>query len=82
MILPINPPKDVTIIPAVPAEVISNVAEVDVITISDDTVSKVTAVIQISGVQKVYTLWEGDAYTAIGDWTQAQANARIIELLN
>lgn len=27
------------------------------------------------------TLWEGSAYDSIGDWTQAQAEARIIELL-
>ena len=26
-------------------------------------------------------LWEGDAYDAAGDWTQAQAEARILELL-
>ena len=26
-------------------------------------------------------LWSGDAYDAIGDWTQVQANARILELL-
>ena len=23
-------------------------------------------------------LWEGDAYDAVGDWTQAEANAQII----
>ena len=26
-------------------------------------------------------LWEGAAYDAAGDWTQAQAEARILELL-
>ena len=26
-------------------------------------------------------LWEGAAYDAIGDWTQCQANDRILELL-
>jgi hypothetical protein len=26
-------------------------------------------------------LWRGDEYTAIGDWTQAQAEARILERL-
>lgn len=26
-------------------------------------------------------LWSGDEYDAIGDWTQAQAEARIVELL-
>lgn len=27
------------------------------------------------------TLWDGDAYKTIGDWTQAQAEARVMELL-
>jgi hypothetical protein len=26
-------------------------------------------------------LWRGDAYDAVGDWTQAQAEAKILELL-
>ena len=26
-------------------------------------------------------LWEGEAYKAIGDWTQAQAESRVMELL-
>jgi len=30
---------------------------------------------------KALILWDGDAYKAIGDWTQAQAEARIMELL-
>ena len=27
-------------------------------------------------------LWQGDAYDKIGDWTQALANARILEIVN
>jgi len=27
-------------------------------------------------------LWQGDAYDKIGNWTQDQANARILELLD
>lgn len=27
-------------------------------------------------------LWEGDEYDSIGDWTQAQAEARILEILS
>lgn len=27
-------------------------------------------------------LWSGDAYRAIGDWTQAQANERLVEILS
>lgn len=26
-------------------------------------------------------LWEGDEYDAVGDWTQAQAESRILEIL-
>ena len=26
-------------------------------------------------------LWEGDAYKSVGDWTQAQAESRVMELL-
>ena len=85
MILQVNPPKDITVTPEVPAEVIDNVSEVNIVTISDDTVSQVTAVIQIGDIQKVYVLWDATTtptYEQIGDWTQAQANARILELLN
>lgn len=28
------------------------------------------------------TLWEGDAYDEAGDWTQAEANARILGIIN
>jgi len=81
MILPVNPPKDVTIEPTIPAEVINDVSEIDIITISDNTVSAVTAVINIKGVDKAYVLWEGQAYIDIGNWTQEQANTRILELI-
>lgn len=81
MILPVNPPKNITIEPAVPAEVLDNVSEVDIVTISDNTVSEVVAVVNIRGVNKAYVLWEGPAYIAIGNWTQEQANARILELI-
>ena len=42
---------------------------------------KVLAVVSIEGRRKEIILWEGDAYDTIGDWTQAQAEARIIVLL-
>jgi hypothetical protein len=29
-----------------------------------------------------FVLWQGAAYDTIGDWTQAQAETRILELLN
>ena len=69
MILEVNPPKDITVKPQVPAEIINNVSEVNIITISDDTISKVTAVIQIGDIQKVYVLWEGQTYIDVVDWT-------------
>ena len=30
---------------------------------------------------KTLTLWEGEAYDAVGDYTQSQAEARFVELL-
>lgn len=44
--------------------------------------SSVIAYLSINNMYKRYTLWEGAAYTAIGDWTQAQAEARIVELFS
>lgn len=83
MILPINPPKTVTVIPAVPATT-TQASECDIITISDNTVDSVTAVVNVNGYDKVLVLWSSNTvptYEQIGNWTQAQANARIIELL-
>jgi len=80
MILPINPPKEVVIVAAKPAETIE-ANELSIITISDNTVDAVTAVINVMGYNKVLVLWEGEAYILIGNWTQEQANQRILELL-
>lgn len=84
MILEVNPPKDITIVPEIPAEVIDDVSEVDVVTINDNTVDEVKAVVNIGGVDKVYVLWDATTnptYEQIGNWTQEQANDRILELL-
>jgi hypothetical protein len=35
----------------------------------------------IQGQVRFLTLWEGTEYDSIGNWTQAQAESRIIELL-
>jgi|WetSurMetagenome_2_1015567.scaffolds.fasta_scaffold1017994_1 hypothetical protein len=35
----------------------------------------------IKELNRPLILWEGDAYDSIGDWTQAQANARVIALI-
>jgi len=80
MILPINPPKQVTVVPAVPAQIVE-ASELTIITISDNTVDNVTAVVNIDGYNLVLILWEGQAYINIGNWTQGQANARILELI-
>ena len=39
------------------------------------------AAARIDRFPKALVLWSGEAYDAIGDWTQAQAEARILELL-
>jgi hypothetical protein len=80
MILPIDPPKQVVVTPEVPAQTVE-ANEISIITISDNTVDAVTAVVNVMGHDKVLTLWEGQAYIDIGNWTQDQANARILELI-
>lgn len=83
MILPINPSKTVTITPAVPATT-TQASECDIITISDNTVDSVIAVVNVNGYDKVLVLWSSDTvptYDQIGNWTQNQADERIIELL-
>lgn len=37
--------------------------------------------VQMRPFMRPLTLWEGDAYDAAGDYTQAQVEARIVELL-
>ena len=86
MILPINPPQQVVITPGVPeVPAIPPVTEeadaVNIITINDNTLNSVVALIVINDVQQTLVLWQGAAYIAIGNWTQEQANARILELI-
>jgi len=86
MILPINPPREVIVEPGTPAipgipAVTQESNEVNVISINDNTINAVIALININGITQVLTLWEGAAYIAIGNWTQDQANARILELI-
>lgn len=40
-----------------------------------------SVVAQIRPCPRPLTLWEGEAYTAAGDYTQAQVEARVTELL-
>ena len=46
-----------------------------------DNESEKTAKALISPFKKHFVLWEGDAYVAAGDYTQAQAESRIMEIL-
>lgn len=50
------------------------------ITILDNAKRK-SCVAQIRPCPRPLVLWTGDAYTAAGDYTQAQVEARILELL-
>jgi hypothetical protein len=79
MKISLNTPKRVITAPAI-AEQSMMISEVDVDFITDDG-QTVKSVVTINGASKVVVLWEGEDYEAIGDWTQAQANARIIEKL-
>jgi len=79
MILNLEEPKEIVVAPAIPQQTIM-IDKIEVLTISDD-LSSVKAAVIVNDYSKVITLWEGEEYENIGDWTQEQANARIIELL-
>ena len=46
-----------------------------------DNAKRRSCVVRIPPCPHPLTLWQGDAYTAAGDYTQAQVEARILELL-
>jgi hypothetical protein len=46
-----------------------------------DNATRKSVVAQIRHCPYPLALWTGDAYTAVGDYTQAQVEARILELL-
>lgn len=48
--------------------------------LTDDSRSR-RVVAQLLPVSKPFVLWEGAAYDAIGDYTQEQAEARVLEVL-
>jgi len=73
-------PKTVTIRPAV-AAVTTTITEINVLRIVDTGDSVFADLVINATAPKKITLWEGAAYISIGDWTQAQANARIEALL-
>ena len=53
--------------------------KLDIVTIDDN--ARKVVMVQIRPVPRPLTLWEGDAYTTAGDYTQAQVEARVTELL-
>lgn len=78
-------PTNVTVIQAV----VTNKFQLDLI---NDSPKDKTVVAQVypldeiteqplQGQVRFLTLWSGDEYDAIGNWTQQQANDKIIELL-
>jgi pyridoxal/pyridoxine/pyridoxamine kinase len=75
--------KAVTIKAAIPAvaAVTTNISEVEVLSVQDNCEDTVVAFVKIDDKPKRIILWQGADYQAIGDWTQEQANERIIELL-
>lgn len=46
-----------------------------------DNANRRSCVVRILPCPRPLPLWHGDAYTAAGDYTQAQVEARILELL-
>ena len=48
--------------------------------LTDDSHSR-RVVAQLLPVSKPFTLWQGDGYDAAGDYTQAAAEARVLEVL-
>lgn len=59
------------------------VSSVEVLSVADNLVDRVIATVRIPESQDIrkLLLWEGDAYTNIGDWTQEQAEDKIKELI-
>lgn len=55
------------------------VKDVEIVSMVDDVVNK-TVVVGISG-GSFYTLWEGTAYDAIGNWTNELAINRLKEII-
>ena len=68
--------KTVTVTPAVT----KTISEITVISEIDNSMRK--KVIAITKELGQVVLWEGDAYDAIGQWTDANVQARLLELYN
>jgi hypothetical protein len=80
--LPLNPPVTVQLTPTTTAQADG----VEILGITDNGSDVVGAAVNLNLVgggkkRKLLTLWKDSEYIAIGDWTQIQAQNRIIELL-
>lgn len=61
----------------------STLSQVEVTAIVDVPGTSVVAHVVIEGIgPKSLVLWDGSDYTTIGQWTDTQASARILELLD
>ena len=81
MEITLNTPKTVVVARAI-AEKTAVITKIELISITDIPNDRVVAVVKIPNMaDRELILWEGVEYDSIGDWTQEQANSRIIELL-
>jgi cyanophycinase-like exopeptidase len=69
-----DPPKDITVVP----EIKKTVDKITVIELKDQPERK--TVIAVTVEAGIITLWKGDTYDAIGQWTDADVVARINEI--
>ncbi len=77
MALSLGATKNVTVRPAETA----SLTEVNVLRWVDRPSDKVVVAF-IKELANPIVLWEGDAYDTAGDWTEAQASARLISIIN
>jgi hypothetical protein len=50
-------------------------------TVFIDDVARKIVLVRLQPIMRPLILWRGAEYDAVGDWTQAQAEAKILELL-
>ena len=74
----LDTPKVVKEIPASQIKI----SEIEVLKFEDSPSLKTVKAYTTNTLVGTLTLWEGDAYTSIGDWTQSQAVDRIKEIIN
>lgn len=75
----LNHPVTVNL-PAVSGSIVSRTVSIANLTLIDNSTLKFVKA-NLFPFYKPLTLWEKEAYDAIGDYTQAQAEARVNELL-